>query len=423
VSLVSFSLTPYAGAFGNLWPARTPSSAAAAELPLASGSAAAVAAPRTARDVRIDVLRGCAHLVIFIDHIPGNPVANFTPQAFGLSDASEVFVFLSGLVCGLVYTRTLLSGGWAATWGKALRRVAQVYVAYLACLFAMVSLVELSPHRLQGNGIFFRFFSDPAAFRDAVLLRTTPGLVDVLYLYMVLLLVLPIGLWLFQRGGRVALLSVSLGVYLADQLCLIRPPAVLGQWFFDPIAWQLLFFVGVSLGAPRAASPPKPAAPRCPGQYRLVGIATVALLIVLVAMHVDVAGAAVQPSGGHAFARTHWSLSANGVFPLSGKPALGPVRLAYFLVLAYVCAVRIPSRCAFFETSLGRALALTGRHSLPIFCVGRVLSCGGELVLDATARSAMSVAVTNVAGCAFLLMMAQLLEARRIAGLAARPAR
>jgi hypothetical protein len=225
----------------------------------------------------------------------------------------------------------------------------------------------------------------------------------------------------------VALLSVSIGLYLADQFGLIRPPAVTGQWFFDPIAWQLLFFVGVSLGAPRATHAPvsATATPRCPREYRLVGAATLVLLFVLVAMHVDFAGAAQPSSGGvgSALARTHLSLSTDRLFPLSGKTSLGPVRLAYFLILAYVCAVRIPSRCAFFDTGLGRALALTGRHSLPVFCVGRVLSCGGELVLDTMARSAVAVAVTNVAGCVFLLTVARVLEARRLAKMATRPVR
>jgi hypothetical protein len=426
--LISSSLAPFSGVLGNLWPVRavassSPSSslvAVSAEVPLAKSSA---------RDVRIDVLRGCAHLAIFIDHIPGNPAANFTPQALGLSDASEVFVFLSGLVCGLVYTRTLLARGWAATWGKALRRVAQVYVASLACLLAMVALVAVSPHRLPGNGVFYRFFSDApaAAFRDAVVLRTTPGLIDVLYLYLVLLLALPVGLWLFRRGGRAALLSVSVGVYLLDQFGVVRPPAVTRQWFFDPIAWQLLFFIGVSLGAPRAnprpATTAATAARRCPGEYRLVGVAAFVLVVVLVVMHVDVASAAAPATGGRVAARTHLSLTANAVFPLAGKPSLEPVRLAYFLVLAYVCAAVIPTNWSFFRTGLGRALATTGRHSLPVFCVGRVLSCGGELVLHAAPGSAVAAAVTNVAGCAFLLGFAGVLEARRVAKLGARSIR
>src|SRR4051812_17257325 len=60
-----------------------------------AGGAVALAAS-SGRDVRIDVLRGLALLVIFVDHVPQNPLSAFTPQALGLSDAAEAFVFMSG---------------------------------------------------------------------------------------------------------------------------------------------------------------------------------------------------------------------------------------------------------------------------------------------------------------------------------------
>src|SRR3954447_8726570 len=74
------------------------------------------------RDVRIDFLRGVALLVIFVDHIARNPLSAFTPQALGLSDAAEAFVFMSGIVCGIVYSKALLTRGWGAVWGKVLKR-------------------------------------------------------------------------------------------------------------------------------------------------------------------------------------------------------------------------------------------------------------------------------------------------------------
>jgi hypothetical protein len=76
---------------------------AAAALPVATAS--------SARDLRIDFLRGLALLAIFIDHIPWNPLSRFTPQALGLSDAAEAFVFMSGIVSGIAYSKVLLSRG------------------------------------------------------------------------------------------------------------------------------------------------------------------------------------------------------------------------------------------------------------------------------------------------------------------------
>jgi OpgC protein len=47
------------------------------------------------RDPRIDVLRGMALLMIFVDHIPGNVLSLVTLHNFGFSDAAEVFVLLN----------------------------------------------------------------------------------------------------------------------------------------------------------------------------------------------------------------------------------------------------------------------------------------------------------------------------------------
>ena len=46
------------------------------------------------RDLRLDFFRGLALIFIFIDHIPGNIVADFTVRNFGFSDASEIFIFI-----------------------------------------------------------------------------------------------------------------------------------------------------------------------------------------------------------------------------------------------------------------------------------------------------------------------------------------
>jgi hypothetical protein len=46
------------------------------------------AASTSKRDPRIDVLRGLALLMIFVDHIPGNVLSLITLRNFGFSDAA-----------------------------------------------------------------------------------------------------------------------------------------------------------------------------------------------------------------------------------------------------------------------------------------------------------------------------------------------
>ncbi|MBM3613596.1 MAG: OpgC domain-containing protein, partial [Alphaproteobacteria bacterium] len=52
--------------------------------------------PRPPRDLRLDVMRGLMQIFIFISHAPGS-IANWAIHgAWGFSDSSEQFVFLSG---------------------------------------------------------------------------------------------------------------------------------------------------------------------------------------------------------------------------------------------------------------------------------------------------------------------------------------
>src|SRR5205807_1035351 len=64
------------------------------------------------RDLRLDFFRGLALVFIFIDHIPDNLLSNLTLRNLGFSDATEMFVYISGYTAGLVYMAAMLREGW-----------------------------------------------------------------------------------------------------------------------------------------------------------------------------------------------------------------------------------------------------------------------------------------------------------------------
>src|SRR5580704_10681045 len=70
----------------------------------------------------IDFWRGAVLIAIVIDHIPGNPLENWTPRNFGLSDSAEAFVFLSGVSVGLIYLPRACKEGLGPVAGGRLRR-------------------------------------------------------------------------------------------------------------------------------------------------------------------------------------------------------------------------------------------------------------------------------------------------------------
>ena len=78
----------------------------------------------------IDFWRGAVLIAILIDHIPGNPLENWTPRNFGLSDSAEAFVFLSGLSVGLIYlprATSMASSQWPAA-------VSSARSSFMACI-------------------------------------------------------------------------------------------------------------------------------------------------------------------------------------------------------------------------------------------------------------------------------------------------
>ena len=86
----------------------------------------ASAAPRPDRDLRLDFFRGVALIFIFLNHIPQNVAAWITNRNFGFSDATEIFVFVSGYSAMLAYGAVLRRSGALMATLRILRRVWQV---------------------------------------------------------------------------------------------------------------------------------------------------------------------------------------------------------------------------------------------------------------------------------------------------------
>ena len=94
-----------------------------AALPVAGAPANARPPGPAGRDARLDMFRGIALVMIFINHVPGTIYESFTSRNFGFSDAAEAFVFMSGMAAGLAYSSGFRSGSWwlatARVWARA----------------------------------------------------------------------------------------------------------------------------------------------------------------------------------------------------------------------------------------------------------------------------------------------------------------
>ena len=91
---------------------------------------------RRGRDLRLDLFRGLALWLIFLDHIPSNIVSWVTIRNYGFSDATEIFIFISGYTAAFVYGKAMHERGFLIAGARILRRAWQIYVAHIF-LFAI----------------------------------------------------------------------------------------------------------------------------------------------------------------------------------------------------------------------------------------------------------------------------------------------
>ena len=217
----------------------------------------------TGRDLRLDLFRGLALWLIFLDHIPSNVVSWITIRNYGFSDATEIFIFISGYTAAFVYGKAMLDRGFVISGARILRRAWQIYVAHIflfAIYMAEIAYVATSfenPLYAEEMNILDFLKNPDQTIIQALLLKFKPANMDVLPLYIVLLILFPPILWLLQRGPTLAL-AVSVAIYvIAWKFNLNLPGYPSGVWYFNPFAWQLLFVFGAwcALGGADAARP------------------------------------------------------------------------------------------------------------------------------------------------------------------------
>ena len=207
------------------------------------------------RDLKIDLVRGIAILILFSDHVPNNIVAEYTPLAVGLSDMSDVFVFLSGYSCGISYGRRFASGGFVNCLSRAWTRAGQVFA-----IKVLVTLLSLRIIQCTNNVVTPRFFGVPW---NMELVRRQPieTLLEietfrlelfqyfVLALYIPFLLLLPLAFLGLVKHAKMTFMASSL-LYAAVQIypdTIALPEPWRGAMYFNPFAWQFLFFSACGL--------------------------------------------------------------------------------------------------------------------------------------------------------------------------------
>jgi hypothetical protein len=353
------------------------------------------AAPTSQRDARVDFFRGLALLFIFVDHIPENYFEQFTLHNFGFIDAADVFVGLAGYASFLAYAKVVDKRGWSVGLGKVARRIRTIYLAHIvilvACIVVLVVAADKTERPIYESLLDLGPFLDDTvgAFRRALTLAHQPAYLDILPLYVVLLLWFPVLLWLLRIHLGVAF-AASLVLWMSANFLHWNFPSYPHDegWFFNPFAWQLLFSLGVMTAylATKRNFPPR----RAWLMWVAVGFAVFAGIVA--APWTALPGlddARVVPN--------ELLVSENS------KQNLSLWRVAHFAALAYIASALIPVRASWLTNPMAQRIIECGRHSLPVFCLGVVLSIIGAVAMSEFGTGWISQITINAVGIALLI--------------------
>ncbi len=353
------------------------------------------------RDLRLDLFRGLALWLIFLDHIPQNIVSWITIRNYGFSDATEIFIFISGYTAAFVYGRTMRDRGVVLASARILRRAWQIYVAhiFLFTIFmaeiAYVAATFENPLYAEEMKILDFLKQPDITIFQALLLKFKPVNMDVLPLYIVLLLVFPPMLFLLLRYPNVALGGSAVVYALAWRFDWNLPAYPNGVWFFNPFAWQLLFVFGAWCAL---------------GGAQKLGIVLRSRAVLVVAIAYLVFAFLVTLTWHfESLDRFMPGWLADRMYPID-KTNLDVLRFAHFLALAAVTVRFVPRHWPGLKSPFLWPAIVCGQHSLEVFCLGVFLAFAGQFVIAESSGGPLLQAAISLLGIILMVATAYLVS-------------
>lgn len=231
------------------------------------------------RDRRLDLFRGFIIVTVVLTHVElGGPYSFVSLKAVGAITGAEMFVMLSGVVLGMIYEPTVRKLG---EWGTAVtmwRRARKQYVVALVVVLLVYALgwvpfvdtgavstftdrgtgqdgvaVAGQVYDLYANGDQLLEYPPPwFAVRELLLLQMGPWVFNIMGLFVVLSLLLPLFMVLVRRGLWWVLLAGSWAGYLYGTSTGAQLLPSQFEDVFPFLIWQLPFTHGLVLGYYRA---------------------------------------------------------------------------------------------------------------------------------------------------------------------------
>ena len=358
------------------------------------------------RDPRLDFFRGLGMFIILIAHIPWNFWSDWIPARFGFSDAADMFVFCSGMASSIAFAPVFLERGWWMGTARIAHRLWQVYWAHIGS-FVVVLTVMIAADAWFGVDHYVRDELNLESFIDTprrhvfglMTMIYVPNYFDILPMYLAILAMIPV-VMLLARVHRGLVGVFVIGLWLAANyglLNLVADPWNHRDWFFNPFAWQLVFFTGFAFVRGWLPTPPR--------DRHLVWacIAFVVLAVPIACRN----GVACYAAFGDVpvLAQMH-----DALVPWIDKMNYGALRYAHFMATVYLAWMVAGEGGVNLRGPLVNLTRRVGQQTLAVFLAGLVLAQVLGILLDRVGRGFEWSTAVNLLGCALLVATALVVQ-------------
>ncbi len=216
----------------------------------------------------IDGMRGYFLVFMLINHLVftgGLWLVQINHRNLAFVEDAQGFVFLSGLLTGMVYARKMMKDGYAAARDRIWSRVFELYRYAMSIVLVILALQLLLPGAaaIWTNWLGGTRLDDPLRLAAIATFLFQPTFMDILPQYIVYMFFAPAIIWLCIEGRWKTVAIISVLAWMAAQLGLQRIVTYpVSDWLaggaqpedqgirasFNLLGWQVVFFAGLLAG-------------------------------------------------------------------------------------------------------------------------------------------------------------------------------
>lgn len=332
----------------------------------------------------IDFFRGLALVIVLLDHIDlriytSNPFTSITPIGWGYSDASELFLFISGFTFGYVYTHRIEKNGFFKSLANVLTRSKKIYLSYVMTIILIVLLGLSTDSKILSECLGNVDSSEVKKLAWQTLsLQYQPYCMHILALYTVIFIPMLLLLRIMLHKINIALIISALTylyVHINPNLNLPATQGISG-WFFNPFAWQFLFTLAMLFGNLHAVKWQFSMKVKYITLVISIFIITFGILDKVVFSDISILDRLLQLLPGY----SHWTRKI-----LLQKSGCGLIRILHciaLVVIANYSVAFVDKYSDLNKKSLALATVQIGQHPLFLYCSGVVLTYISLLILE-----------------------------------------